>query len=266
MRRDLRPLAIAATTAIVSGGLLALAIWRGWLGPDVGRGANFCEAARHSLIRQPANTLSNVGFVLAGLAIAWHARLPRHIGSSLASRRGLVTVIACIVVLLGPGSAAMHATQSSVGGSLDMLSMYLIASFAAAYAGMRLLRGGIVLFGGLLVAGVALCEFVGLSTVEIPVVMTAGNLVFGLLLTAAVGMELAIMARGEVTSKRAYAFASLGALVTAFAIWNASKSWWCAPYSLVQGHAIWHLLDAVAAYLLYRYYASENTSSPILAP
>lgn len=263
MRRDFRPFALAVITAVISCGFLALAIWRGWLGPDVGRGANFCEASQ-SLVRQPANTFSNVGFVLAGLAIGWHARIPGNVGTSLSARRRLIPVIACIVVLLGPGSAAMHATQSSVGGSLDMLSMYLIASFAAAYAGMRWLRGGPILFGTLLIAGIVLCELVGLSTVEIAVVMTAGNLIFGLLLTVAVGLELVIMRRPDTTSKRAYAFGSLAALLIAFAIWNAAKTWWCDPHSLIQGHAIWHLLDAVAAYLLYRYYASENASPPIL--
>ena len=52
---------------------------------------------------------------------------------------------------------------------------------------------------------------------------------------------------------------SLASILVAFAIWNASKAWLCQPRSLVQGHAIWHLLGAVSAYFLYRYYASELT-------
>jgi hypothetical protein len=258
MRRDLRPLVAATVTAVVSCGLLALAISRGWLGPDVGRGANFCEAARDGLIRQPANTLSNVGFVMAGLLIAWHARLPGNVGTGLSLHRNLVTVIACLVVFLGPASAAMHATQSALGGHFDMLSMYLVASFAAAYAGMRWLRGGTLAFVALLAAGIALCEAVGLSRVRIPVVMTTGNLIFGLLLTTAVVLEVLLMRRAETTATRPYAFASLGAILVAFGIWNASRAWLCAPYSPIQGHAIWHLLGAVSAYLLYRYYASEE--------
>jgi hypothetical protein len=248
----------AAVTALASSGLLAVAIARGWLGPDVGRGANFCEAARDAVVRQPANTFSNVGFVLAGLLIAWHARLPGNVGSTLSARRALVTVMACLVVLLGPGSAAMHATQSAAGGHLDMLSMYLVASFAAAYAGMRWLRGGTALFTALFAAGISLCEIVGAARVAIPVVMTTGNLVFALLLTTAVVLEALLMRRGEATAARGYAFASLAAILVAFAIWNASRAWLCEPYSLIQGHAIWHVLGALSAYLLYRYYASEE--------
>lgn len=258
MRRDSRPLVIATVTALVSCALLALALSRGWLGPDVGRGGNFCEAARDALVRQPANTFSNLGFVIAGLLIAWHARVPGNVGTTLSAHRNLVTVMACLVVLLGPGSAAMHATQSAFGGHLDMLSMYLVASFAAAYAGMRWLRGGTLLFAALFAGGIALCEIVGAFRAAIPVVMTTGNLIFGLLLTTAVVLEVLLMRRGETRATRGYAFASLAAILIAFAIWNASRAWLCDPYSLIQGHAIWHVLDAVSAYLLYRYYASEE--------
>ncbi|HCT77467.1 MAG TPA: hypothetical protein DGG94_05130 [Micromonosporaceae bacterium] len=258
MRRDLRPIVIAGATALVSCSLLALAIWQGWLGMDVGRGSNFCEAARDSLVRQPANTFSNAGFVIAGLLIAWHASVRENIGSSLSAHRNLATALACIVVLLGPGSAAMHATQSANGGHLDMLSMYLVASLAAAYAGMRWLRGGTLLFAALFGGGVAFCEIVGLWSGEIPVVNYSGNVAFGLLLVVAAALEVLIMRRGEARANRMYAFASLASILTAFAIWNATKTWLCDPHSLIQGHAIWHILGAVSAYFLYRYYASEE--------
>jgi len=241
--RDTGPIIIAAATAAVSCGLLALAVWRGWLGADVGRGANFCEAARDRAVRQPANTFSNVGFVAAGLLIAWHAGT---------TRRGIGTVMACLVVLLGPGSAAMHATQSAIGGHLDMLSMYLVASFAAAYATTRWLRGDMRLFAGAFAGGVAFCEVVGLRGGEVPVVMSSGNAAFALLLVVATVVEVLIVRRGEARARRGYAYASLASILIAFAIWNATRTRLCDPHSLVQGHAIWHVLCAVAAYLLYR--------------
>ena len=258
MHRDLRPIIVAGTTAVVSCGLLVLGIWRGWLGADVGRGANFCEAAREWVVLQPANTFSNVGFVAVGLLIAWHAGVPENIGTSLSTYRHLATAMACLVVLLGPGSAAMHATQSATGGHLDMLSMYLFASFAAAYATMRWLRGGYELFAATFLGGVAFCELVGVWSVKVPVVMHAGNAAFALLLIAATVLEALIMRRGEVHAKHMYAFASLASILTAFAIWNGTKAWLCEPRSLIQGHAIWHILGAVAAFFLYRYYASEE--------
>jgi hypothetical protein len=51
-------------------------------------------------------------------------------------------------------------------------------------------------------------------------------------------------------------------ILTAFAIWNGTKEWLCDPHSLIQGHAIWHILGAAAAYFLFRYYASEAVDDP----
>jgi hypothetical protein len=244
----------------VSVGLLAVAIGRGWLGPDIGRGANFCEAPRDWFVRQPANTFSNIGFVAAGLLIAWHAGARENVRATLSAHRGLPTAIACLVVLLGPASAAMHATQSALGGALDMLSMYLVAAFAFAYATMRWRHGGIGLLVTAFLGAVAFCELVGLAGRPIPVVMTTGNAAFGLLLVTATGLEAGIIRRGDVSARRGYAYGSLAAILTAFVIWNATRTWLCDPYSPIQGHAIWHLLDAVSAYLLYRYYASEEAT------
>lgn len=252
---DYRPLVIAAVTAAVSIGLLALAIAGGWLGPDVGRGATFCEAAREGLVKQPANAWSNLGFVVAGLAIGWRARHPANVG--LMGTR-LATVMAAVVVLLGPASAAMHATQSEWGGHLDMLSMYLIAAFAAAYGLVRLLRRGTGTFVAAYAAGVLGCEAVGLYSGDVPVVRYAGNLAFGALLVAAVGFETALWRRGETRRTFGYGVGALAAMLVAFVIWILGQHGWCDPHSLLQAHAAWHLLCAVAAYLLFRLYASER--------
>jgi hypothetical protein len=259
MRRDRTPLLIAAATAIASCGLLALSVWLGWLGPDVGRGANFCEASPGGLVRQPANTFSNVGFVAAGLLIAWHASV-RGAGHGLPAHRRLATVLACLVVLLGPGSAAMHATQSAVGGGLDMLSMYLVASFALGYATMRWLRGGVVHLAAAFFAGLVFCELAGAWPGEAPVVTHWGNAAFALLLVAAIVLEALIARRRETRGRLRHAAVALAALLAAFVIWNISRVWLCDPSSLVQGHAVWHVLCAVSAYFLYRYYASERAT------
>lgn len=266
MDRDLRPVAVAGATAAGSCGLLAAAMWRGWLGADVGRGNGFCEAGRDWVVRQPANTFSNVGFVVAGLLIAWHAgaRPDLGAGADLGGRRLRATALACLVVLLGPGSAAMHATQSALGGHLDLLSMYLVAAFAAAYATTRWLRGGTGMLAGVFLGALAGCELIGSWDVELPVVMHPGNAAFGVLLVTAAAVEVAVMRRGEVSAGSGYAYASFAAILIAFTVWNATKTWLCDPHSLIQGHAVWHLLCAVSAYLLYRYYASERPARAVL--
>lgn len=253
--RSLRPLACAGAVAVVSIALLALAVGADWLGPDVGRGADFCEAARDAAVLQPANSFSNLGFVVAGLVIAWHAgRLSPHL-----ALHGLATPYACLVVLLGPASAAMHATQSELGGQLDLLSMYLVASFAAAYAVMRWYRRDRIFFWQLFLLFVAACELIGLLGDDVPVVQQSGNVAFAALLLTAVILEVRLWRRGPGRTELRWGAGALGAILLAFAIWNVTKTHWCDPHSLLQGHAAWHLLGALSAYLLFRLWASEST-------
>jgi hypothetical protein len=252
--RELRPFGWAAGTALVSLVLMFLAARNGWLGADVGRGDGFCEAARSGLLRQPANSLSNLGFVAAGLAIGWRAGRP----AGRLARPGLATTYAVVVVLLGPGSMAMHATQAELGGRLDQLSMYLVACFGLAYVTMRATRRGTGFFLGLFGALVVLCEAVEQVHAHLPVVDNTGNLVFGTLLVATIGTEVRLRRRGDRSLDVRWVLGAVGAIAVAFVIWNLSKdgTTLCHPHSLLQGHAAWHLLCAVSAWCLYRYWSS----------
>jgi hypothetical protein len=177
----------------------------------------------------------------------------------------LGTAYACLVVLLGPASMAMHATESSLGGHLDMLSMYLVASFAVSYAAMRLAGRGPAFTGLVFGACLVGCLLVGALGGELPVVMHPGNVAFGALLITALVLERRLVARGDSSLDRRWILAAAGSLAAAFAIWNTAKdgSPLCWPGSAYQGHGVWHLLCAVAAYCLFRFYASEKpVSSP----
>ena len=84
------------------------------------------------MVRQPANTFSNAGFVAAGLLIAWHAGARPTVASvglpPPGHRHGLHR---------GPTRPRQRGDARDAvraGRHLDMLSMYLIAAFAAAYA------------------------------------------------------------------------------------------------------------------------------------
>jgi hypothetical protein len=257
--RSRRPLALAGAVAVVSTGLLVLAVAQGWLGPDVGRGDGFCEAARDGSVKQPANAFSNLGFVVAGLLVALRAGRRDRLGEVLPRQPGLATAYACVVVLLGPASAAMHATQAERGGALDLLSMYLVAAFSAAYAVMRWVGQGPLFFAQLFAILVAGCELVGLYDGRVPVVEHPGNVAFAALLLSAVVIEVRLWwrAAGGLRTDLRWGAGALGAILVAFAIWNVTKQAWCDPDSLLQGHAAWHLLCALAAYLMFRLWASE---------
>ncbi len=253
-RRDLQPFGWAVATAAVSLALMYFAARDGWLGTDVGRGDGFCEAARSGLLRQPANSLSNLGFVVAGIAIGWRAGLP----AGRLARPGLATTYAVVVVLLGPGSMAMHATQTELGGRLDQLSMYLISCFALAYALMRLTGRSTGFFLGLFGSLLVVCEVVEQVDVHLPVVDNTGNLVFAIGLVSTITIEVVLRRRGDRSLDVRWVIGALAAIVAAFVIWNLSKDGraLCHPHSLLQGHAAWHLLCALSAWCLYRYWIS----------
>ena len=99
-------------------------------GDYIGVGLGFCETMQPGLIKQPINTYSNLGFIVAGLAMAWSLK------QSQTQFYG--TVFSCLTVLIGPGSMSLHATGTRLGGQFDMNSMYLIASYMMSYATYRL--------------------------------------------------------------------------------------------------------------------------------
>ncbi len=247
------PFTAALVTAVVGVGLLSAAIAFGWLGPDVGRGSQFCEAAREGILKQPVNTLSNGGFVVAGLAIGWQARRPTPMGS-------LAGVYGCVVVLLGPASAAMHATQSEAGGRLDLLSMYLVAAFAAGWALTRWWRRAAGTFWCLFVGFVSGCELLAVVwSGHIPVLTFSGNVAFAVLLSTAAVLEVLLWRRADPGRTRLrWGAAAVGSILVAFVIWILGQGPWCDPSGLLQAHAVWHLLGAVAAWCLFRLYASER--------
>lgn len=196
---------------------------------------------------------------MAGLLIARHAATRERLGTVLQSLPGVPTAYAALVVLLGPASAAMHATQSSLGGHLDLLSMYLVASFVASYALTRWWRRGPGFLGAAFALGVAGCEAVALVwRGEVPVVTWSGNVAFAALLLLGLVVEVRLRRKGRTTVDVRWGVAALASMLVGFGIWNASKTLWCDPGSLLQGHAAWHVLCALAAYCLFRYYATET--------
>ena len=260
---DRRPLVVAALTAVVSLALaLAAARW-GWLGADVGRGSGFCEAARPGWVLQPANTWSNLGFVVAGLAVAAYAADRARLGLTMGAHPGLALTYAVVVVLLGPGSMAMHATQTRLGGDLDLLSMFLVSGFALAYAVMRLARRGPGLFAVLFPVLVVIGMVVLLTGGQVPLVRHSGNAAFAVMLLLAIVVEVVLWRRRDVRQDAAFGVAAVATLLVAYTVWQFGRRGhpWCDPDSLLQWHGLWHVLCAVGAYLMFRHDTAERAGS-----
>jgi dihydroceramidase len=231
---------------MVRSALASSLAWASWRPATCLPDECFCEGLRDSLIRQPANTWSSLAFVVVALWIA--ARLSRGVRSERTVLAGAEPgLFLGALVLVGLGSAFYHASLTFVGQVFDVSGMYLVATFILLHRlgprwGVPPLASvvGFVLANGVLMA----------AQVTTP---SLRRIVFGVLLVAALAVEWRSSRVG-----RTWLAAGAGLMALAFAIWFIDRRRLvCDPGSLIQGHAAWHLLGALAAACLYRSYEAE---------
>lgn len=218
----------------------------------------FCEVDSGGLFKQDGNTLSSFLFVYFGHLIAWRVGRQKAEGcpplpDNLMNRTDLFSGgYALVVILLGWGTVAMHGSLTSFGGFLDVSSMYIWVSFCLCYSFIRVIRRGVFLFV-LVYAGLNII----LMNASLPVEET-----FGALITAAVILECIyrLINRKQVAFENKWILYTAISFFSGFGIWNLSLDGrpLYYPDTIIQGHAAWHILCAVATWTIYRYYRSEK--------
>jgi dihydroceramidase len=184
--------------------------------------------------------------LVAGWVFGKNARRARNLGAVLGRVETRLFVGSLLIV--GLGSAFYHASLAFVGQVIDVSGMYLIATF------MLLHRLGSK-------SGMSpiwrMLGFAGVNAALMTAQVTAPSLrrvAFGALLVIAVVTEW--------TSSRAgRRWLGVAALLMglAFALWALDTlRIVCAPESLLQGHALWHVLGAIAAGCLFRSYEADS--------
>ena len=236
----------------------------GWPGEFVGAGAMFCEAFGESWIRQPANTWSNLGFVVAGLWMVTHtARRGGYRSATdnvFTGTLSLPVLYAGLVIFIGPGSMALHGSGHAWGHALDVLAMFTFIMFPIAWSLTRLAGGGERAFWMVylsLTIPLTLSHMLG-------VLPFSGVVLYAVLIPVAVLLEAArYYVRPTGGQSLALTLGALGCFALAFAAWRFSLTGapLCVPDSLLQGHALWHLLCAAATVFLFVSYLRERNEA-----
>ena len=206
--------------------------------------ACFCEAVGDGLIRQPSNTWSSLGFCVVALVMAAQWSKERRSGS-LTSAEGVTFIIA--VMLVGVTSALYHASLTFIGQTLDVQSMYLVVLLAL-MVNVEALRRPVRSRALQLYVGANV--MLGVLLVTVPAVR---RYAFGLAILGVIVTEVMLRTRGLRTRGLSLLLGAVAVQAVAFGIWVLDlKRIVCTPDSLLQGHAVWHLLGALASYLLWR--------------
>jgi hypothetical protein len=206
----------------------------------------WCEATQCGWVTEPANTWSNLAYVVAALLMfAWSRRDPRP------SLRWMAAAVA----FLAACSFAYHASSTFAFQVFDFLGMF---GFLFAPLVLNLIRRGALspargpaAYAALVGLGLALL-FAG-RALRLPyqALIAVGA-------AATIGSELwAMPPQARPASYRDFATAVALLLVAeTFSLLDLTRTW-CDPQDhLLQGHAVWHVVSAAALVFVFRHYAA----------
>jgi hypothetical protein len=192
-------------------------------------------------VRQPANAASGAAFLIVAVLVFNTARTSN---TPVYSK-----LFAIAVALVGVGTIFYHASLTFVGQTMDVLGMYLVATYVVLYNSARIRPMSAKAMSTAYIAGNAVLLS---GLVLLP---TARRYVFAALILLAIALE--IMARRDPAATRGEGRlfgAALLVLLVGFGIWilDITRAV-CAPHSWLQGHAIWHIAGAISTWLIFRY-------------
>jgi hypothetical protein len=209
---------------------------------------SFCEADVCGWITQPANTWTNVGFLIAGIVIIREARR---------APAGMAAWLGPIAIATGLASTAAHATSTFVGQALDQAVMFLESSLFVAIGFARWRRSPrhvTALYAALVIV----------STVALLAVPTAGIALFAGHIVVFVVLEVRLAFRDRATDHR-YLIAAVATFAVSYGLWWLDKQGIvCDPSNHVLGlHGVWHFLGALSFPMWFRYFAQFAPASSI---
>jgi hypothetical protein len=204
----------------------------------------FCEERLCAWIAEPANTWTNIGFLIAAILIH-RTQTDAHETKRLFARATFVLFVC---------SALFHATGTVFGKLADVSAMFVLSMGILSLAAKRYFRLTDRKTEIFYVAGLAI-------SLTFLFITKVGNILFGAELLAAAIFEALVWRRDSSAINVKWAIGSLVSLVIAFTFWKMDVAGiFCQPSNhILTGHGIWHLLTASSIYFLFRAYPSRIT-------
>jgi hypothetical protein len=234
-------------------------VWQRWAGEALKTTHAFAEALRGSIFRQRANTFSNLAYIYVGayaVSYAWWdaRRVTSPHDSYVVQQPAVVGFFGVACIVLGIGSALMHAAMTPWGHKADVYGMFIVMTALIAMQWARRLPAVSRAYGGPVLAAAA--AIVSILLIRYPDPFGGyATIMAGLIAITAVNMIYDGIRRNPKQQAR-WGILAGTSLALAYYIWNLDKARvFSAPESWLQGHALWHLLTAVslgAATLVYR--------------
>lgn len=245
-------------------------IWAGWIPARGLLQPDYAERIlQRAVFRTPANTWSNLAYVLVGfyaIALAWRDRRlggEERAVNSLRSTPSLGFLFGVACCYLGLASGLYHASLTRLAQQLDVASMYapLLASLALfvgrAVRNWRKRRGAPAFDVApvLVLLVVAACWLLFIFKWSMSAKLVLQTLIG---LHAVAGLVEISLGRGAMPARwLGFSLVALLVAVVCRELDVARK--FSRPDAWLQGHACWHVLTAVSLACVYLYHRNERT-------
>ena len=206
----------------------------------------WCEETLCQLITEPANTWSNLGYLIVGLVLTYLAFKKNHNSN--------IKQYGPIIFLMGAGSYYYHMSNFYTSQIVDFLGMFFFVGWVI---GTNLIRLGKLQFKNLWKFNLGLAAF---YTLGMHIMYKTGiKFQMIVLISGFIIITTEIMARKIQKISYKWFFASLVFLTAAFSFSiSDNRRIWCDPSQhgwFSQGHAVWHWLGAISMIAIYMHYS-----------
>lgn len=258
---------ITAALAILFAIVWHVDLWEGWSLGVAGTFAEFCERNRlKSIIRQPANTWSNLAYLFYGLLCARLALYDKkhQVQANLITRWPVISwVFGFTFVYLCFGSFFYHASLTRIGQHFDMAGTYALVAFPVMVNLARIYRHYAKTNEAQLVPILIATSFAVFVLIFAFKWQLKGEVALPALIVGVIASTLWYHAISKSPYQMLFGLLAIVSMAAAYFIWWQDRyKHWCEPESLLQGHALWHVLTGLGGFFVYLMLRSERPIVP----